>query len=132
MKRLVIIISMFLALNINAKEQFSEGKDTTYVSEFIELEKELFDLELIVFENFTTSNQNLRVEDIKVIEIEEDVEIGFDTKKYLPERFNAYKGMYDIDWSAIELVEIEEDIDLFKDESLPEIKIEFKSKAIIV
>jgi hypothetical protein len=131
MKRLVIIISMFLALNINAKQQFSEGEYSILNSEFIELENEIFDLEQIVFEDFTTT-QSLKVEDIEVVEIEEDVEIDFDTKKYLPERFNAYKGMYDIDWSTVKLVEIEEEVDLSKDESLPEINIKSNSKAIIV
>ena len=131
MKRLVIIISMFLALNINAKQQFSEGEYSILNSEFIELENEIFDLEQIVFEDFTTT-QSLKIEDIEVVEIEEDVEIDFDTKKYLPERFNAYKGMYDIDWSTVKLVEIEEEVDLSKDESLPEINIKYRSIAIIV
>ena len=130
MKRLVIIISMFLALNINAKQQFSEA-EYSIISEFIELENEIFDLEQIVFEDFTTT-QSLKVEDIKVVELEEDIEINFDTKKYLPERFNAYKGMYDIDWSKVELVEIEEEVDLSKDESLPEINIKSNSKATVV
>ena len=131
MKRLVIIISMFLALNINAKEQFSEGEYSILNSEFIELENETFDLEQIVFEDFTTT-QSLKVEDIEVVEIEEGVEINFDTNKYLPERFNAYKGMYDIDWSTVELVEIEEDVDLNSYNSLPEINIKSNSKAVIV
>ena len=131
MKRLVIIISMFLALNINAKQQFSEAEYSLLISEFIELENEIFDLEQIVFEDITTT-QSLKVEDIEVIEIDEDIEINFDTKKYLPERFNAFKGMYDIDWSKVELVEIEEEVDLNKDESLPEINVKSNSKAIIV
>ena len=131
MKRFVIIFSMFLALNIAAKTQMPEGEYSILNSEFIELENEIFDLEQIVFADFTTT-QSLKVEDIEVIEIEEDVEIDFDTKKYLPERFNAYKGMHDIDWSKVELVEIEEEVDLNKDESLPEINIEYNSKAIIV
>ncbi|NNK82249.1 MAG: hypothetical protein HKO92_03915 [Flavobacteriaceae bacterium] len=131
MKRLVIIISMFLALNINAKQQLSEGEYSALVSEFIELENEMFDLEQIIFADFTLT-ESLKVEDIKVIEIEEEVEINFDTKKYLPERFNAYKGMYDIDWSTVEIVEIEEDIDLNDTNSLPEINTKTNSKAVIV
>ena len=35
----------------------------------------------------------LRVRDIQVYELEEDVELGFDTKKYLPEYFNPVKGL---------------------------------------
>ena len=131
MKRFVIIFSMFLALNVTAKTQMPEGEYSILNSEFIELENEIFDLEQIVFEDFTTT-QSLKIEDIEVVDIEEDVELDFDTKKYLPERFNAYKGMYDIDWSKVELVEIEEEVDLSKDESLPEINIKYRSIAIIV
>ena len=132
MKRLVIIISMFLALNINAKAQLTEGDYSRLNSEYIELQNEIFDLEQVVFEDYTTITQNLKVEDIKVVELEEEVEVNFDTKSYLPERFNAYKGMYDIDWTTVELVEIEEEVDLSKDESLPEININSNSKRIIV
>ena len=131
MKRLVIIISMFLALNINAKAQLTEGDYSRLNSEYIELQNEIFDLEQVVFEDYTTITQNLKVEDIKVVELEEEVEINFDTKSYLPERFNAYKGMYDIDWTTVELVEIEEEVDLSKDESLPEINTESNSRAIL-
>ena len=49
--------------------------------------------------------------DRKIIEIEEEV-LGLDTKQYLPEGFNALKGKDDLDWSKIELVEIEEDLEL--------------------
>ncbi|MBT8259989.1 MAG: hypothetical protein KJN82_01640 [Bacteroidia bacterium] len=132
MKRLVIIFSMFLALNINAKTQFTEEEHSSLNLEYINLENELFDLEQIMFEDFIVTNQNLNIEDLKVIEVEEDVEINFNTKNYLPERFNAQKGMYDIDWSKVELVEIEEELDLTKDESLPEINTKSNSKAIIV
>jgi len=37
---------------------------------------------------------------------------GFDTSKYLPEGFNALKGKNDLDWSTIELIEIEEEIEI--------------------
>jgi hypothetical protein len=40
------------------------------------------------------------------------VVLDFDTKQYLPEGFNALKGKDDLDWSKIELVEIEEDLEL--------------------
>lgn len=57
-------------------------------------------------------NSSLEVEDIYVIELEEEIEIGFDAKRYLPKDFNALKGMHDLDWSNIELIELEEDIEL--------------------
>ena len=74
MKRLVIIISMFLALNINAKAQLTEGDYSRLNSEYIELQNEIFDLEQVVFEDYTTITQNLKVVDIKVVELEEEVE----------------------------------------------------------
>ena len=131
MKRLVIIISMFLALNVNANQQLSEGEFSALVSEFIELESELFDLEQIVFEDFTTT-QSLKVEDIELVEIEEEVEINFNTKDYLPERFNSYKGMNDLDWSTIKLVEIEEEVDLNANNPFPEINIKSNVNALLV
>jgi len=39
-------------------------------------------------------NSNLKVSDINVIEVEEDIEIGFNTKEYLPRGFSPYKGMH--------------------------------------
>ena len=70
----------------------------------------------------------------KSIELEEDVEINFDTKKYLPNRFNVYKGLHDIDWKLIEVVELEEDIELgFNNQNnLPEINCKSNTNAIIV
>ena len=132
MKRLVIIISMFLALNVNAKGQKTEGEYSLLNTEYIELQNEIFDLEQIVFEDIISTTQDIKVEDINVIEVEEDIEINFDTKEYLPKRFNAKKGMYDIDWDKVELVEIEEEVDLTNNHTLPEIKNKSNSRAIIV
>lgn len=36
---------------------------------------------------------NLAVEDIHVVEMEEEIELGFDVADYLPEGFDAYQGM---------------------------------------
>ena len=47
-----------------------------------------------------------------MLELEEKVDLGFDTKAYLPEGFNALKGLHDLDWSKIELLEIEEKVEL--------------------
>ena len=44
-----------------------------------------------------------RADDIEVIELEEDVDINFDTTQYLPENFNPLAGKNDIDWSKIEI-----------------------------
>ena len=132
MKSLVIIFSMFLALNVTARTQMTDEDYSRINIEYVTLENEIFDLEQVVFEDFYNIVEEVNINDINVVELEEEVEINFDTKKYLPKGFNAYKGMYDIDWSTVELVEIEEEVDLSKDESLPEININSNSKAIIV
>jgi len=49
---------------------------------------------------------------IEVFEIEEDVNLEFNSKDYLPEGFNPLKGFHDLNWSTIELFEIEEEADL--------------------
>ncbi len=67
--------------------------------------------------DFTTeilSKQNtepLTIDEITFIELEEEIELGFDTAAYLPEGFNAYKGM-DFTINELEVIEIEEDIKL--------------------
>ena len=77
----------------------------------------LFSMLLTLNATANTNNENITTNDldittIEVIEIEEEVVLDFDTKKYLPEGFNALKGKDDLDWSKIELVEIEEDLEL--------------------
>ena len=123
---------MFLASNLNATGQLTETDYSSSNAEYIELENELLDLELIVFEDLTSVTQDINVEDINVIELEEEVEIDFDTKEYLPERFIATKGMHDLDWAKIELIELEEDVDLNDTNPLPKIKIETNNKSVLV
>ena len=62
--------------------------------------------------NYSLNKETPHELDWNIIEIEEDVKIGFDTKKYLPKNFNPFKGMDNIDWSSIELIEIEEEVEL--------------------
>ena len=48
------------------------------------------------FINYTKNlgrNKIIKIENIKVYEIEEEVELGFDTEEYLPENFNPYGGL---------------------------------------
>ena len=58
------------------------------------------------------SNETIEINDIDVIELEEEVELDFDTATYLPENFNALEGKNDLDWDTIELIEIEEEVEL--------------------
>ncbi len=52
----------------------------------------------------------VKIKDINVYELEEEVTIEFDTQQYLPMGFNPLKGLGDLDWSTIELMEIEDEV----------------------
>ncbi len=58
-----------------------------------------------------TNCEELAIDEITYIEPTEDVELDFDTAQYLPEGFNAYKGM-DTDVSDIVFIEKDEEINL--------------------
>ena len=62
--------------------------------------------------HFTPSDNKdpIKVEDIWVYELEEEITIDFDTKLYLPEGFNPLKGFADLNWDVIELIELEEEV----------------------
>ena len=134
MKSLVIVFSMFLALNVTAKTQMTAEDYSSINMEYLTLENEIFDVEQFVFEDFYNIVEEVNVSDINVVELEEEVEINFDTKNYLPERFNANKGMHDINWNAVELVELEEEVELGlnNQNSLPEINCKSNANAILV
>jgi len=63
--------------------------------------------------NFITDRENdiVSVNDFLFVEIEEEIDLGFDTATYLPEGFDAYAGM-GLNLNEIDLVETEEEIDL--------------------
>ena len=134
MKSLVIIFSMFLALNVTAKTQMTAEDYSSINIEYVTFENEMFDVEQVVFEDFYNIGEDINVNDINVVQLEEEVEINFDTKSYLPERFNANKGMHDINWNTLELVELEEEVDLGLNtqKNLPEVKCKSNTNAIIV
>lgn len=82
------------------------------------LNSEQYKLEKIIFANVEDSaSEIIDVNDIEAIELEEEVVINFDTKIYLPEDFNALKGMHDLDWNLIEVIELEEEVELDFDTS---------------
>jgi hypothetical protein len=103
MNRLAILFSILFAINATAKINHNSDE---FNSEKSELEK-------ILFANIEDSSfDSIDINSIEVIELEEEVELGFNPKGYLPKNFNALKGKHDLDWSTIELIEIEEEIDL--------------------
>ncbi|GAA3649197.1 hypothetical protein [Flavivirga jejuensis] len=64
------------------------------------------------FRSATCEGHYLDISNIVVYEVEEEIELGFNTKDYLPENFNPLKGKGDIDWSTIEVYKIEEDVEI--------------------
>lgn len=98
---LTFLLSVLFTLNIAAKTDIDS------------LTNEMHKLEKLLFVNVEdSSNDILDINDIEVIELEEEVEFGFDTTKHLPENFNPLKGKNDLDWNTIELIEIEEEVEL--------------------
>jgi len=79
---------------------------------------------------FASSNQNFEAQfanfpefgfldpnDLVVVEVEENVDLGFDTATYLPLGFNAYAGIQ-LEAEDIEVEEIEEEVNLGFDPAL--------------
>jgi len=119
MYKLSSLFIMLITLTVNA-----ETKTTSEFSisnlEFITLEINQFELEANVFSDL--NDITLNVEDIKVVELAEEVEIAFDTTEHLPENFNELAGKNDINWLELELVELVEDVEITFDTTahLPE------------
>ena len=87
----VTTIGMETELEVsNVNSEFSENR-----VEFYEENINYFDdseiLEIINFDEIfvEVDQEELKIEDIKVIELEEAIEIDFDTNKYLPYNFNS-------------------------------------------
>lgn len=53
----------------------------------------------------------LKASEIEFFEVEEKVNLGFDTMQYLPLGFNAYAGM-EFEAQDLEVFELEEEVDL--------------------
>ena len=103
MYRLTILFSMLIALNASAN--INNNSDN--------LNSEKSRLEKILFGNIEYLNSTVAsINSIELIELEEELELGFDTANYLPENFNALKGKHDLDWNSIELIELEEEVEL--------------------
>ena len=107
LRQSILILVALVALNVNAN---TDTENDPY-SDYINLEIEKLELEEVLFEK-TVETEVVSIASIEVYELEEELELGFNTKNYLPEGFDAYAGMNDIDWSTIELLELEEEVEL--------------------
>ena len=109
MYKLPLLFSLLITITINAKTETSTEFSNSSL-EFITLKINQFELEDNLFSDL--QDVTLNIEDIEVFELEEDIQIAFDTTEYLPKNFNVLAGKNDIDWSKVELIEIEEEIEL--------------------
>ncbi|PTM11534.1 MAG: hypothetical protein DA407_01450 [Bacteroidetes bacterium] len=110
--QLIFLLSILFTLHINAKINI----DLDTLNNRLSVEK--YKLEKALFTQVEDLNtENLKINDFEVIELEEEVELGFDTSQHLPKNFNALKGKNDIDWNTIEVIELEEEVELGFDTS---------------
>ena len=99
MIRIALILSLVFTASASASiKNMSNDFDDS-------LEYELFDI-------FSNNSEEFHCSEFEVFEIEEEVEIPFDTKKYLPEGFNRLKGLHDVNWEVINLIEVEEEVEI--------------------
>jgi len=106
-RQLILVIFALFALNVNAN---AETNADPY-SDFLSLEIEKLELEQELFGE-TANDEAVSIASIDVYEIEEEVELDFNTAEFVPADFNANEGMNDIDWSSIELLELEEEFEI--------------------
>ena len=109
MYKLALLFSMLFAFNANASSnKFSDvcSECKTENLEECTLRNTLFSSS----ENLQASN--LDISTIEIVEIEEDVELNFDTKQYLPKGFNALYSEDVLDHSIANMVllEIEQEL----------------------
>ena len=112
MYRLAFLFTILISLTATAgiiKER--DTINNCFISEQHKTEK------IIFASSEDSASEIIAVNDIEVIEIEEDVLINFDTTRYLPEHFNALKGLHDLDWNLIEVIELDEGVELGFDTS---------------
>jgi hypothetical protein len=108
MYRLALLFALLFTLNVAAEINNNSECFAADYKNVNSVECELEHLLLIKDENI--NNAVLDINSIEVIEIKEEVNFDFNTKDYLPEHFNALKGMHDLDWNTIELVELKDDV----------------------
>jgi hypothetical protein len=98
---LAVVCISFRGLHHHKRAQHAEiaalfsGPNTTFEAQFINIPE----------------SRCLNPNNLVVIEVEEEINLGFDTAAYLPLGFNAYTGM-DLEAQDLEVFESEEEVDL--------------------
>ena len=105
LRQSIITAAVLFTLTLNANPELEDNPIATYISEQIET----LELELELF-GTQTNDDIISIETLDVYEVEEEVQLNFDTSAYLPKDFNPREGMDDIDWSTIEIYEVEEEV----------------------
>ncbi|MBT8252385.1 MAG: hypothetical protein HKN00_04755 [Flavobacteriaceae bacterium] len=104
-----LFVFVFALFALNATANTIPEVDT--LDNYITLEIEKAELENELFGTLA-NGEEISIASVEVYKLEEEITIGFDTKAYLPENFDARTGMGYIDWNTIELFEVEEELDL--------------------
>jgi len=105
-RQFIILFSLFaLSANVNAETKVDPCND------YLGLEIERLELEQNLFGD-QTSIEAVSIASVSVFELEEEINLTFDTKTHLPEGFDAKEGMNEINWDTIELYELEEEVEL--------------------
>lgn len=108
MKQSILILAVLFGLHTTANAETNTL--LTYLN--LDLEKIIVEDRVFNQEYSLDFNEELSVASINVVELEEEVDLGFDPTAYLPADFNALEGKNDIDWSTLEVIELEEEVDL--------------------
>ena len=108
LRQLFVFIFALLAFNATADIY----PDEFPIDDFIALEIEKAELEQELFGTPTNGEDIISIASIEVLELDEELDLGFETAAYLPEDFNVKADINDIDWNTIVLYEIEEELDL--------------------
>ena len=108
LRKLLVFVFALGALNAAAYTT----SDIDPINDYIASEIEKLELENELFGDFTNDEDIISIASIELKEIDENIELNFNSSDYLPVGFDAKKGMNDIDWNTIELYEIEEEVDL--------------------
>lgn len=105
-RNLILMMFVLFAFNANANTENNRNPLYDFISheiEKLELEQELFgDVNII---------EALCIASIEVYELEEEVNLDFNTANYLPVGFEARAGLSEIDWTGLKLVELEEEVE---------------------
>ncbi|MBT8258682.1 MAG: hypothetical protein KJO49_09440 [Bacteroidia bacterium] len=105
-------LTLFMVALFSTSMLLAATQPSDPLAEYLALEIERMELEQELFGIEHNNDDPISIAAVAVIEVKEDIDLDFNTADYLPVNFDARKGMNDIDWNAIKLFEVEEEIEL--------------------